>query len=340
MRKNAGVPLIFLFVVLTLSAHAQEPSRPGIAAEFRGGTITIEELEKSAAGDLMNLAVQRQKILQNQLERRLASTLVSTEARSRGLSESELLQRDVYARATEPTVEEIDAYYQASKDMLKEPQERAVPRIRQALASQRRQKLYAEYVEQLEVKYDAKIFLGPFRAPVDAGDSPVRGPASAAVTIIEFSDFECPYCATLSKTLGEIVRQYSTDVRLVFRHLPLERIHRNAMQAAAASVCAMEQGRFWELHDELFKGGSLAEAELLRKASDAGLSISDFQACLPSRRATDRVRADVAAAAALGVSSTPSFFINGRPLRGAVPYAQIRQTIEEELARLKLKDSR
>jgi len=323
-----GVALL----LLPLGSSSQDTNKATVAAEFKGGTITVEELERSAAGELINLAVQRQKILENQLELRIASTLVGLEAKARGLSEADLLQQEVYAKVTEPLVEEIDAYYQASRDMMKEPQEKAVPRIKQALSSQRRQKLYAEFVDRLKAKYEVKTLLEAVRIKVDTAESPVRGPATAGVTIVEFSDFECPYCATLSKTLAEIMKQYGASVRLVFRHFPLERIHQNAMRAAEASVCALDQGRFWEMHEELFKGGALTEEEISNRATAAGLKVQEFQACLTSGRSTVRVRADMAAAKALGVSSTPSFFINGRPMRGAVPPAQVRQVIDEELA--------
>ena len=117
---------------------------------------------------------------------------------------------------------------------------------------------------------------------------------------------------------------------MVFRQFPLERLHPDAMRAAQSSVCAQDQGKFWEMHDQLFKGG-LSEEEIAKKAAAAGLDADAFKACLAAGKTAERVKADMDAGVALGVTSTPSFFVNGRPLRGAMPYQEVAKVIEEEL---------
>jgi protein-disulfide isomerase len=330
MHARIAAVLIIIVALGGSDAGAQQQRQP-LAAQLQGGSIALAEVEKAAAGDLLNLEVQREKILQAQLDRLATGMVVRLEAKSRGLSEAELVQQDVYAKVQEPSVADIESYYQASKDLMKEPQEKAVPRIREALTNQRRQKLYLEYIEGLKAKYQFKSLLEPVRVVVAASTSPAKGSATAAVTIVEFSDFECPYCAALSKTLADLTRQYGDKLRLVFRNFPLERIHPNAMKAAEVSACAAEQGRFWEVHDQLFKGGPLSELEILKRAADAGVKTEDLRSCMSAGRGTERVRDDVKAGIALSIASTPSFFVNGRPMRGAVSRDEIVRVIDQEL---------
>ncbi len=313
------------------SSPATPPDHKAAAGEIEGQTITIEELEKAAPGDFLNLEVEREKILEAQLARTAAARLVSLEAKARGLSDTELLQQEVIAKVPEPSDEEIGAYYQASRDLMKEGQDKAVPRIRQALVAQRRQKAYEEFLERLKVKYGFKSFLRPIRAHVDAATGPVRGPAHAPVTLVEFSDFQCPYCAALTRTLADVLKRYPDQVKVVFRQFPLEHLHPDAMRAAQSSVCAQDQGKFWEMHDQLFKGGGLSEDDIAKKATAAGLDADAFKACLADAKTAERVKADMDAGVALGITSTPSFFINGRPLRGAMPYQEVVKVIDEEL---------
>jgi protein-disulfide isomerase len=319
-------------LALPFAGSPQERPGPAVVAKVKGETITLDELEKGAAGALNNLVVQRQRILEAELERLLAAKVVALEAKSRGETETDLVQEEVDSKVTPPSAEDIAAYYKANQDRIREPQDKVAPQIRQALFNQRRQKLYTDFVARLKTKYGATTFLEPVRFQVDDLSGPARGPASAVVKIVEFSDFQCPYCAALAKTLADVLRQYGDRVRLVFRQFPLERIHPDAVKAAEASLCASDQGRFWEMHDQLFRGGPLSEPDVVKKAAEAGLAMREFQACLSSGTASERVRADVNAGTALGISSTPSFFVNGRPMRGAVAYTDIVRIVEQELA--------
>ena len=325
--------------IALLSGCGGPPQQPAVAAgqppravvaEVNGQAITLGEVEAGAGGELLNLSIQRQRILETALERIISAKVMALEAKAQRKTEPEILQGQVFAKLAVPTDAEVDAFYASRPDLATQDKAKIAPQIRQALANERRQAAYRSYIAGLKAKYGVKTLLGPLRVKVDPGAGPVRGPADAAVVIVEFSDFECPYCRTLSRTLADVVKQYDGKVRLVFRQFPLEAIHRNAMKAAEASVCASDQGKFWEMHDRLFVG-SLAEADLLAKAADAGLQAEAFKACLSSGKAADRVRADMKAASTLGVSSTPTFFINGRPMVGAVPQAEIARVVDEEL---------
>ncbi|MFP2910045.1 DsbA family protein [Pyxidicoccus sp. 3LFB2] len=164
-------------------------------------------------------------------------------------------------------------------------------------------------------------------------DSPAFGPATAKVTIVEFSDFECPFCSRVGPTLTEIKKNYAKDVRVVFRHQPLS-FHKNAKLAAEASMAAHEQGKFWEFHDKLFANQkALERASLEKYAQEIGLNVGAFKAALDSGKYTAKVEADMAAGSAVGANGTPTFFINGREFVGAQPFENFKKLIDEEIAK-------
>jgi protein-disulfide isomerase len=171
-----------------------------------------------------------------------------------------------------------------------------------------------------------------YDVPID--DDPIRGPEDAPITIIEFSDYECPYCRKWhAEVYGRLFEDYPDQVRMVYRDFPLFSIHPNAMPAAEAANCAYEQGSFWEFHDKLFGMELALSAEAYRQyAQDLGLDVDAFNECVETRRYQDEVQADYAYASELGVRSTPTFFINGIALVGAQPYEVFQQVIDKELA--------
>ena len=162
----------------------------------------------------------------------------------------------------------------------------------------------------------------------------MRGAAAAPVTIVEWSDFECPYCQSVLPTLERILEEYPEQVRLVFRHFPLHAIHPNAQAAAEAGVCAQDLGAFWQLHDLMFEEqDTLTADDLQDKAERAGLDVEAFTACLEQEGIADRVHADRRAGVEAGVNGTPALYVNGRPLAGAVAYEQLAEVVEDELER-------
>jgi len=203
--------------------------------------------------------------------------------------------------------------------------------------------LVVERVGMLSAQFDA--FEG--RVPAIAPSAPsalaipfaelavagvATGPSGAPVTIVEFSDFECPFCASLQPTLEEVRRQYGDRVRFVFRHYPLTGLHPDAWKAAEAAACADEQGRFWDLHGELFANqGSLGVPELKEIADVLGLDRAAFDDCLDSGRLSVVVEADVRAGNDAGVKGTPAMFVNGELVVGAVPFVELAAVIDREL---------
>ena len=166
--------------------------------------------------------------------------------------------------------------------------------------------------------------------------APSKGPETAPVTIAEFSEFQCPFCLKVDPTIRRIADVYKDQVRIVWKHLPLS-IHQHAVDAAVAAEAARNQNKFWEYHDKLFANQDKLEVESLKRyAKELQLDMARFEADRLNPENRKRVEADVAEARELGVSSTPSFFINGRYIRGAQSFDVLAKLIDEELNRLKV----
>ena len=169
-----------------------------------------------------------------------------------------------------------------------------------------------------------------FVSELDDGVSPVKGATNPVVTIVEFSDFECPFCRQVQSALKQIVENYGRTVRLVFKHLPLEG-HRNSLPAARAAYCAAEQDRFWQFHDAVFTAGNLSPPVYEQIASELGLGLPKFQECVASERSRAAVIKDIEAARLLRIESTPSFVVNGKVINGALSFADFQKIVEQEL---------
>jgi protein-disulfide isomerase len=170
------------------------------------------------------------------------------------------------------------------------------------------------------------------RYAVSTAGSPARGPDGAKVKIVEFSDFQCPFCARATPTLKQVEEKYGDQVQIVFKHLPL-RIHPKAPEASAAAEAAHRQGKFWEMHDRIFANQQeLSLEKYTQYAQELGLDVEKFKRDLTSDEVKKRVDADAAEAAKLEVTGTPGFFVNGRFLSGARPFEDFQKLIDEELA--------
>jgi protein-disulfide isomerase len=169
------------------------------------------------------------------------------------------------------------------------------------------------------------------RYEVSTEGSPARGPADAPIEIVEFSDFQCPFCSRVTPTLKQVEQEYGDKVRIVFKHFPLS-IHPKAPAAHAASVAAHNQGKFWEMHDRIFGNqGEMSEEKYVAYAQELGLDVEKFKKDMEDPETKAAVERDTKQAATLSVRGTPGFFINGRFLSGAQPFAAFKRIIDEEL---------
>ncbi|HET7291289.1 MAG TPA: thioredoxin domain-containing protein [Vicinamibacteria bacterium] len=308
---------------------------PGDAVAVVEGTpITRAALEQRARGALAQLRQQEYETRRQALEALVAEELLKREAARRGVTVEELLKKEVEEKVAPVTAEQVQAQYAAVKARLgPRSEEDGKKLVERNLAQQRQNERRAAFLRELRGKAGVRILLEPPRVAVEVADAPTKGSAGAPVTIVEFSDFECPFCVRARATLKRIAEVYGDKVRIAFRDYPLPN-HAKAPKAAEAADCAGDQGKFWEMHDKLFGASpKLDVADLKRYAGELGLDAAGFDACLDDGRHAASVKADVEAGAGYGVSATPAFFINGRLLSGAQPFERFAEVIDDELQR-------
>ena len=245
------------------------------------------------------------------------------------------LEADIAAAAEPVRDTDIETFYQRNQARIDRPLAEIAGQIRAFLERQELARVRDEFFAALEVRFAVEYHLDPLRFDVAADGFAARGAPDAAVTIVEFSDFECPFCVRVQPTLERVLQEYAGRLRLVYRHFPLTSIHPRAWKAAEASLCAGEQDRFWEMHDLMFaEQHAVSVPDLKDKARRLGLSGAEFDGCLDSGRHYEAVRSDILAGTAAGVSGTPAFLVNGRFLSGAVPFEHFAALIDDELARV------
>lgn len=342
MKKVNAWLLLFPLSLSVSTATGNDKSE--VLAEVQGDQILRSDVDEAAAKALDQLHMERvrfeaqevykrHQIIQDALRTLSSNKVLDLESEAKSLSKRELLEKEVDSKIEPPTDEEIDAYYEKNKKRFQGEKEQALPHISKLLERTKKVKARNSYIESLKEKYGVEVYLAPLRLEVSSDGSPSMGPSDAPVTIVEFSDFECPYCSRLAQTIKKVTDDYSDSVRLVFRQFPLQRIHPNAQKAAEAALCAADQGKFWEMHDLLFGDQKkLNASDLKEKADSLDLKADEFAQCLETEKHAETVRDDLYDGVRAGVSGTPALFVNGRPLTGQVPYETLAKIIKEELA--------
>jgi protein-disulfide isomerase len=275
----------------------------------------------------------------NALEAIVADMLIEQAAKAKGTTSEQYTKAEIARRVKPVTEGQIVSFFQDNQAQMQgRPLAAMSPAIRNYLEEQQRAEAYRAVVAELRKSGPAvAMTLDAPRYTVDiAADDPVLGAASAPVTIVEFSDFQCPFCQSVEPTLKRLRETYGDRVRIVWKDFPLTSIHPQAFKAAEAAQCAREQGKFWEYHDRLFANQQALEPEFLKKyAADTGLDAPKFNSCLDTAKYAERVQAQMGAGSQLGVSSTPTLFVNGRLLSGAQPYETFTAIVDDELTRAK-----
>ncbi len=319
-------------------APGQEPAGAAgaVAATVAGKPITVKDVDDVVGAQLMELRAREHQLRSQALDALVAQALIEKEAETRGTTPEALYGAEVESKALVSDAD-AQAYYAANKARFGTSSEaEALAKIKAGLGQQRQNERRAAFASELRAKYDVKVLLEPYRVPVEVGSAPVRGNPKAPVTIIEFSDFQCPYCVRARPAVARVREVYGDKVRFAFRHFPLD-FHQQAEKAGEAAACAGEQGKFWEMHDLLWTNAAkLQVPELKAHAATLGLDAAAFGQCLDSGRYSHLVESDLAAGQGYGVSGTPAFFVNGRPLVGAQPFEAFAEVIDDELARLGL----
>ncbi|HWO41109.1 MAG TPA: thioredoxin domain-containing protein [Candidatus Eisenbacteria bacterium] len=306
-----------------------------ILAEVDEVPITSEEVEKTLASHLSKLEEQIYNLKRRHVEALINEKLLAKEAAKRGVSVSALLDAEVTSKTGPVTEQEIEEFYQANQAQLKGEESNLREQIRAHLQNQKLSAKRQEFLESLRSRAKVRVHLQPppiYRVDVSTAGAPFRGAPDAPVTIVEFSEFQCPFCSRVQATLKQLLERYPDKVKLVYRDFPLDGLHPNARLAAEAARCAQDQGKFWEYHDALFSHFPQAAPEDLKEyAAQIGLDTVKFDSCLSGRIHKATVQRDIDEGMRLGVTGTPAFFVNGRPLSGAQPVNAFVKLIDDEL---------
>jgi protein-disulfide isomerase len=325
------LPCAMLLLPFCLPALAAD--LPEVVATVHDQPISVEELSASMRGQLLQMDMERYEAMKAQLDSLVAERLIALEAAERGMSVEEFERVEVFAKMEPVTPEQVRAFYDGNKERLSRPFEELEGRIMAHLQRQSEARRRAALGRELRQRYPVKIALAPPRADVGADDDPFMGPQDAPVTLVEFSDFQCPYCRSVQSVLKRLMTAYHGQLKLVFRDFPLRQIHPEAQKAAEAAQCANDQGQFWQYHDRLFAVTELGGEALKQYAVELGLDAEQFDTCLDSEKYSQEVQNDIDDAIAVGVNATPSFFVNGLPINGAVPFERFVEMVELALAR-------
>jgi protein-disulfide isomerase len=342
-RCGMAIVIPMLLVVAASPVRAQQPAAPAEAtpapasttlALVAGKPVTEADVEQRAADSFKQIRREYERntyqITEQTLNQIVEDRLLETETVARGITREQLLGE---IKPGEVTDAEIDAFYEQNKAQIPVAKEQVLGQIRTYLQQQKQVDARRAFFDALRAKHSVSILLEPPRVTI-AATGPSRGPADAPVTIVMFTDFQCPYCARVRTTLDQVQQRYGDKVRLVVRHFPLTQMHPQAQKAAEASLCANDQGKFWPLYDAMFiNQKALAVDALKAKAAELSLDPAAFTACLDGGTHAATVQADLREGMAAGVAGTPAMFVNGRFISGSVPLDQITAVIDDELRR-------
>jgi predicted DsbA family dithiol-disulfide isomerase len=305
-----------------------------VVGTVAGQSITMGQIEEAAAGGLIRVEQQRYDVLRAQLEQMGMRMLLEAAAEEQGISAEELELAEIEGKVVDPTPEEIERAYAANPDRSRG---RSLDELYQPIFNTMRRDRLAlrtvNFYNELKDKYGFSVSLDPPRIDMQIAESEqARGPVDAPITIVEYGDFECPFCRQAHATLERLLTDYRGQIRYIFRDFPLSS-HARAIPASEASYCAAEQDKYWDYFEHLMvMAGDLNDNDLRRRAEEVGLDVGTFMSCFTSGRHTAAIQANFNSGVKVGVASTPTFYINGRVLTGAKNYETFKLIIEEELA--------
>jgi protein-disulfide isomerase len=315
----------------------KDASKPGVVAKINGEEITEEQLIGDAQLELMQIKKQEYDLKMGQLNKLVQEKYLSAEAKKDGLASSE---EYISKKILKGDIKISDADY---KKFVKEKNipesninEQVKERIFAYMKDQKKDEMVQSYLAKLTKGNPVEVY---FKKPksniqVEVGDAPFKGSSSAKVTIVEFSDFQCPFCGKGADVVNQINKKYGNKVKIAFKQFPLP-MHKDAPLTSEASMCVNEQNKdkFWKFHDLAFKNQDKLDAEsLIKHAKASGVDEKKFKECLDSHKFADYVKKDMAYGEKLGVRSTPTFFVNGQLISGALPIEAFSEVIDEELS--------
>ncbi len=329
LTKQALVALVLGIVLSTLSIPAISQDDSGVVAEIAGRKVTASELEEREAAKLLQARYKYYVAERDALEQYIDDELLEMQAKKESVSLDELFKRHVSVNVQDPTEDQLRFYYEGVQT--DESYEEARSNIINTVHQLRMKKARDAYIAELRGEYGVVVELSQPSAQVEVAHAPRLGSEKAPVQIIEFADYECPYCQKVSGDINRIREQFGDQVSFVYKDFPLP-MHPLAARAAEAAHCAGEQGKFWEFHDALFQSKRLQIPDLKQQALDLKLDAARFDQCLDSGEQIAPVKKDAQEGQRLGLLGTPSFFVNGHFMSGAIGYIKLREAVLQELS--------
>jgi len=332
MKWNAGYASVLiagLCLGLTPALQGQEESSAAtVVAKVSGHNLTMADLQQKEGGKLLQAEYQYYLNERKALEELIDNRLLADEAQRLNLSLDQLLNTEVYKGVKDPTEDQLEVYYEGLDTQ--DPYEAVRADVLQHLRELRRTKARAAYVENLRKQANINVMLQPPAADVNIAKAYTKGSQDAPVVFVEFADYECPYCQKVNPQIQQLKKDYGDKLAIVYKDFPLP-MHHGSEKAAEAARCAGEQGKFWEYHDVLFYSRQIDVDALKEHARVLKLDGDAFDTCLDSGRETNAVKQDLEEAKGLGLTGTPSFFVNGHFVSGVIDYGTLRDMVNQQL---------
>lgn len=335
----------FVMSGCTKPQTATDNEGSAVYAVVNGQEVKGKDVQDKIKSELTELKRNEYEIKKRATDEVIQQKLVEDEAKKQGTTVDKLFAQFENMKDQEVSKDEIAAFLKArniDEKKLTKQEKDSVPQI---VKMQRVYEARQKYITDLRSKANVQYKLTKPEEPkfdVAVGSGTPMGPTTAKVTIVEFSDFQCPFCSRGRQRVDEIKQKYGDKVKIYFRNFPLEQIHPQAFHAAEAAACALEQGKFWDYHNQLFDHQDMYREKDIAKnvdknfeklATAANLDAKAFAECLKSGKHTAEIRHDMEEAQKYGVNSTPTFFVNGRAIRGAQPIEAFSEAIDEELSK-------
>lgn len=340
---NILVPAVLFGVAIATLCRAQtkpQAKAEGPIAVVADQAIYEQDLMAAIGPNLLDLHRQEYRLKSDALNQLIRKRLIEVEARKKGISSDELMKQEVDSKIPEPSDDEAKGYYLAVKSQTTLPFEQIKSQVKQLLRGAEVEQAREKYADSLRDKTEVAILLHPPVVQVDYDPARLKGNPDAPITIVEFADFECPFCSKVQPILNEVLAKYKGKVKLAYQDFPLSQIHQHAEAAAGASRCALAQGKYWQMHDAMFADQSkLDEAALVETAASLGMNQQSFESCLQSGKYKQAVEQDVQAGSRAGVNATPTFFINGEFLSAVKSDIDLTVVIDRQLSSFASKSS-
>jgi protein-disulfide isomerase len=315
-----------IFAALVCGAFAQTDST--VVAEVGGVKLTIGDLQRDESSKLLQARYTYYQAQSKALEDLIDKTLLEQRAKSENLTVDQLVNRDIKSQVKDPTEDQMQVYYEGldTDQPYASVRDKILDKIRQVRADH----LRTAYIAKLREQGNVVIALAPPTANVELENAETHGSRTAPVTLVEFADYECPYCQRVAPDVKKIEADYGGKLAVSYKDFPLP-MHPHAEKAAEAVRCAGKQGKFWEMHDEVFHSHELDIDQLKAQARALSLDGAQFDKCLDSGETAAAVQQDRQEGVKLGLTGTPSFFINGHFISGSLDYATLHRLIDQQL---------